>query len=202
MMMTTMMMMNLIINIRKKNKSLIIRGYGVTSDGNSICIHINGFEPYYYFKIPEDWDNKKFNIFKNNILQLVDKNQADGLIKAEIVNKKEFYGFTNNKLFNYGLFVFKNQSCYYSFLKIMKEKKIEIKTKDWVETLDFSNKLYETKVSSLLRFFHVQNIDPSGWLKINKGTYTINNPSMTRAQIDITLNYKNVIKIEKMILQK
>ena len=187
---------------KKKNKTLIIRGYGVTSEGNSICIHINGFEPYYYFKIPQDWDNKKFNIFKNNILQLVDKNQANGLIKAEIVNKKEFYGFTNNGLFNYGLFVFKNQSCYYSFLKIMKQKKIEIKTKDWVETLDFSNKLYETKVSSLLRFFHVQNIDPSGWLKINKGTYTINNPSMTRAQIDITLNYKNVIKIEKNDIAK
>ena len=108
---------------KKKNKTLIIRGYGVTSEGNSICIHINGFEPYYYFKIPQDWDNKKFNIFKNNILQFIDKNQANGLIKAEIVNKKEFYGFTNNGLFNYGLFVFKNQSCYYSFLKIMKEKK-------------------------------------------------------------------------------
>ena len=185
---------------KKKNKSLIIRGYGVTDNGNSICIHINGFQPYFFFKIPQDWDNKKFFEFKQNILHLVDKNQVDGLITAEIVKKKEFYGFTNNEIFNYGIFVFKNQSSYYTFLKVMREKKIIIKK--WNEEFDFSNKLYETKVSSLLRFFHVQNIDPSGWLKINKDTYTINTPSMTRVQIDITINYKDVIKIEKNDIAK
>jgi DNA polymerase elongation subunit (family B) len=185
---------------KKKNKSLIIRGYGVTDNGNSICIHINGFQPYFFFKIPQDWDNKKFFEFKQHILQLVDKNQTDGLITAEIVKKKEFYGFTNNEVFNYGIFVFKNQSSYYTFLKVMREKKIIIKK--WNEEFDFSNKLYETKVSSLLRFFHVQNIDPSGWLKINKGCYAINTPYMTRAQIDISVNYKDVIKIEKNDIAK
>ena len=49
---------------KKKNKNLIIRGYGVTEDGNSICIHIEGFKPYFFFKIPQDWDNKKFDEFK------------------------------------------------------------------------------------------------------------------------------------------
>lgn len=179
---------------KKKNKSLIIRGYGVTDNGNSICIHINGFQPYFFFKVPDDWDNKKFSQFKKNILDLVDKNQVDGLISGELVKKKEFYGFTNNELFNYGFLVFKNQSSYYTFLKVMREKKIL--------GIDFSNKLYETKVSSLLRFFHVQNIDPSGWLIINKGNYTINTPSLTRTQIDINVNYKNVNKIEKNDIAK
>jgi DNA polymerase elongation subunit (family B) len=179
---------------KKMNKSLIIRGYGVTENGNSICIHINGFQPYFFFKVPEDWDNKKFSQFKKNILDLVEKNQADGLISGELVKKKEFYGFTNNELFNYGVLFFKNQSSYYTFLKVMREKKIL--------NIDFSNKLYETKVSSLLRFFHVQNIDPSGWLIINKGNYTINTPSLTRTQIDINVNYKNLNKIDKNDIAK
>ena len=179
----------------KKSKKLIIRGYGVTEEGNSICIHIEGFQPYFFFKIPQDWDNKKFDEFKNNVLKLVDDNQKNGLLKAGIVRKKEFYGFTNNQLFNYGIFVLKNQSAYYTFLKIMKEKKINIKK--WNQEFDFSNKLYETKVSSLLRFFHVQNIDPSGWLKIQARKYKKNYPSLTRTQIDITVNYNDISKVEK-----
>ena len=199
-----------------KNKKLIIRGYGVTENGNSICIHIDGFQPYFFFKIPQDWNNKKFDEFKNNILNMVHDNQKDGLVNAGIVKKKEFYGFTNNELFNYGLFVFKNQSAYYTFLKIMREKKITIynnsrKTKlhgegldseKANEELDFSNKLYETKVSSLLRFFHVKDIDPSGWLKIKGGSYKKNIPSMTRAQIDVTINYNDISKVERTSVAK
>ena len=174
---------------KKKPRRLVIRGYGVTEEGNSICIHIKGFNPYFFFKIPQDWDNKKFDEFTRNFLKLVDHNQRNGFLKAGIVRKKEFYGFTNNELFNYGIFVLKNQSAYYTFLKIMKEQKIN--------EFDFSDKLYETKVSSLLRFFHFQNIDPSGWLKIQAGKYKKNVPSLTRTQIDITLNYSDINKVEK-----
>ena len=169
-------------NKNKKSRKLIIRGYGVTDNGNSICIHVEGFQPYFFFKIPQDWTNKKFDEFKNNILKKVDYNQRDGLVNAGIVKKKEFYGFTNNELFLYGIFIFKNQSSYYTFLKIMR---------------DLNQELYETKVSSLLRFFHVKNIDPSGWLKIEAGKYTKNLPSLSRAQIDITVNYNDIIKIDK-----
>ena len=185
---------------KKKNKKLIIRGYGVTENGNSICIHIEGFEPYFFFKIPQNWGNKEFDYFKNKIMDMVDNNQKNDLIKAGIVKKKEFYGFTNNELFNFGIFVFKNQSAYYTFLKIMKEKKIQIKKLN--EEFDFSNKLYETKVSSLLRFFHVQDIDPSGWLKISANSYKNNSPSFSRLQIDITFNYKDIKRVIKNDIAK
>ena len=179
----------------KKYKKLIIRGYGVTEYGNSICLHIEGFEPYFYFKIPQDWDDQNFKEFKYNLSDMVDENNKNGLKTAYITQKKEFYGFTNNKLFKYGIFVFKNQASYYSYLKIMREKKIL--NRKTSEVYDFSNKLYETKVSSLLRFFHVKNIDPSGWLKINGGHYTKNVPSLTRTQIDITINYNDINKIDR-----
>ena len=180
---------------KKKNRNLIIRGYGVTENGNSICIHIDGFQPYFFFKIPQEWGNKEFDEFKNNVVNMINDNQRDGLVKAGIVQKKEFYGFTNNELFNYGIFVLKNQSAYYTFLKVFKEQKIKIKK--WNKEFDFSNKLYETKVSSLLRFFHVKDIDPSGWIKINAGKYKRNIPSLTRTQIDISVNYEDIIKIER-----
>jgi DNA polymerase elongation subunit (family B) len=183
---------------QKKLKKLMIRGYGVTDAGNSISIHVDGFQPFFYFKIGDDWTQKKFDAFKQSILTMVDDSQKSDLVKAEIIQKKEFYGFTNNELFKYGLFQFKNQATYYTFLKIMKEKRIKLRK--WNEELDFSNKLYETKVSSLLRFFHVRDIDPSGWLKVSK--YTRNSPSLTRAQIDITLNFNDISKVDMNMAAK
>ena len=55
----------------------------------------------------------------------------------------------------------------------------------------------ERKVSSLLRFFHVQNLDPSGWSKINANKFIINRPSLSRSQIDVTINYNDIQKVEK-----
>jgi DNA polymerase elongation subunit (family B) len=185
---------------KKGVKSLIIRGYGVTENGNSICIHIEGFKPYFYFKIPQDWNIKNLNDLKYSVINLVDNYQKDGLLSVEIIKMKEFYGFTNNELFNYGKFTFKNQSAYYTFLKVMKEKTITI-NRDSTK-YDFSNKLYETKVSSLLRFFHVKDIDPSGWVMIKANKYKQNVPSLTRSQIDITIHYDDIIKIEKNTIAK
>ena len=179
----------------KKERRLIIRGYGVTENGNSICLHIKDFLPYFFFKIPQDWTDVEFNYFKVEFLKLIDYNMRDSLVNSGIVKKKEFYGFTNNELFGYGIFVLKNQSAYYCFLKAMKEKIVHIKKLN--KDFGFSNKLYETKVSSLLRFFHVQNLDPSGWSKINANKFIINKPSLSRSQIDVTINYNDIQKVEK-----
>ena len=184
----------------KKERKLIIRGYGVTENGNSICLHIKDFLPYFFFKIPEDWTDVEFNYFKIEFLKLVDYNMKDSLINSGIIKKKEFYGFTNNELFNYGIFVLKNQSAYYSFLKVMKEKMVFIKKLN--EEFKFSNKLYETKVSSLLRFFHINNLDPSGWSKINANKFIINRPSLSRSQIDVIINFNDIEKVEKNDVSK
>jgi len=179
----------------KKVRKLIIRGYGVTEEGHSISVHVKNFLPYFFFKIPQEWEEKEFNYFKNAVLSMVEERMQSGLVNAGIVMKKEFYGFTNNELFKYGVFTLANQSAYYSFLKIFKENKIEIRRLNKV--FEFSNKLYETKVSSLLRFFHVRNLDPSGWNKISAGKYKINRPGLTRCQYDITIDFNDIDKVEK-----
>ena len=185
---------------KNKVKRLIIKGYGVTSEGNSICIHINGFQPYFYIKIPNNWDTTTFNILKNNILIDIPEYVHEGLYEAKIVQRKEFYGFTNNKLFNFGYFEFKNQGCYYSFLKVLREKKIFIRQLE--QEFDFSNKIYETKVSPILRFFHNRNINPSGWCEVKAKKYLIKHEKITRCQIELDLNYKDINKSNKKDIAK
>jgi DNA polymerase delta subunit 1 len=187
----------------KNKKELLIRGYGVTENGNSICVHIHGFQPYFYFKIPNEWTEREFNIFRDIVKSMVVEYNRNGLLNASIVEKKEFYGFTNNELFKYGVFIFKNQAAYHSYLSIFKEKTIVIRKMN-VE-LDMSKKLYETGVSSLLRFFHVRDLDPSGWCRVRAGQYKLNiskTEKVTRCQIDISTTFDKMEKVDKSSIGK
>ena len=47
-------------NKYKKKRRLVLRGYGVTKEGYSISIHIFNFKPYFYIKIPQDWNDRIF----------------------------------------------------------------------------------------------------------------------------------------------
>jgi len=187
-------------NKYKKKRRLVIRGYGVTKEGYSISIHIFNFKPFFYIKIPDDWNDRIFRNFKNECLSQVAEYNHEGLDECKIVERKDFYGFNNNKLFKYGLFKFKNQSSYYAFLRVFKEKTINMKRLN--QEFDFSKKIYETKVNSLIRFFHNNNLDPSGWIKINKGAYILNNPKLTRCQYDISVDCQQVIKTDLKMTPK
>lgn len=175
---------------KNKVKRLVIVGYGITSTGNSISIHVHGFQPYFYINIPDNWDDRVFNLLKNELLKNVPEYAHEGLESAKIVERKEFYGFTNNKLFKYGMFKFKNQSCYYSFLKVIKEKKLYIKRFD--QEFDFSDKIYETKVNPLLRFYHNQNIEPAGWCQIDAKKYELVYDKSTRCQLELKIDHKEI----------
>ena len=187
-------------NKYKKKRRLVLRGYGVTKEGYSISIHIFNFKPYFYIKIPQDWNDRIFRNFKNECLSQIPEYNHEGLDECKIVDRKDFYGFNNNKLFKYALFKFKNQSSYYGFLKLFREKKINMKRLN--QEFDFSKKIYETKVNSLIRFFHNNNIDPSGWLKISKGAYILNTPKLSRCQFDVSIDCQQVLKADLKMTPK
>lgn len=42
----------------------IMRMFGITKEGNSICCHIHGFSPYFYVSVPETFGNNDCQPFK------------------------------------------------------------------------------------------------------------------------------------------
>ena len=178
--------------IPRYTKEFIIRGYGVNENGNSVNINVKGFKPYFYIKLPfQEWkliDFKKFLIY----IQLKVPDYAkDYLLMSDcnIEEKKEFYGITNNKLFKFGKLVFKNLSGMYAFKKALLNDNQLHKFQN--KRFKMQKLMYETKITPLLRFFHVQNIKPVGWVQINKRKYNLSN-SISRCNIEINVNYKDV----------
>lgn len=198
-------------NSNNKNiKQLNIRAYGVTEEGYSICLTITGFKPYFYIKVPDNWKDKDLQSF----LSVLNNNKGiyyakKGVASVNLVKKKEFYGFSNNEYFNYAIFIFHSYMSYCAYMKILKEKVIEVptirKTKmksNQMDSIkyDFTKMTYESKVNPLLRFFHVQNIDPTGMLKVSAKKYVIDHNKTSRCQLNIVCDYKEIKKVDKNVI--
>ncbi|KAL3267213.1 hypothetical protein HHI36_011349 [Cryptolaemus montrouzieri] len=85
----------------------VIRCFGVTKKGNSVCCHIHGFSPYFYINLPDSFVEADCEPFKNKLNTVVvadirgnKDNITDAVLAVEIVEGKslvEYSGEENSK---------------------------------------------------------------------------------------------------------
>lgn len=173
-------------------RNYVIRAFGVTEAGNSVCSTIYGFQPYFFVELPDNWDKYRVMQMVNNIrnrkYKLKTKQTTQqfsyefSLVKYEIVRKKKLYGFTNGRKFNFVKLYFKNynamRSCAYIFDHEIMGKKLNI---------------YESNIDPMLRFMHTRNILAAGWVTIEN--YEKNN--LAKTQIDIKTSWDKISPLNK-----
>jgi DNA polymerase elongation subunit (family B) len=181
--------------------------FGRDANNNTVSVLVNHFTPYYYIRIPENWTRRDCEGFKNWILAQVDKKLHEGFIEWRIIERKSFSGFSNNQEYRFLKLIFKNtmimrktidvfvgrmgegdeQVSYWKTHRCSDLKRFGIPV-NAEDTIEFQ--LYESNIDPLLRFLHLQDIEPCSWVRIPAGQYTISGD--TTSQIDISCNW-NVI---------
>lgn len=178
--------------------------YGACNNGSTVCVNVEKFIPYLYIKPPETWEKlndtsfgEKVEEFKNTLLTNTYKCRFKGgqeydrrIIPNKIVHhfkdvttvmKKDFWGFTNNKIFR--------------FMKIeVKSLQLFTSLKYYFKTLEIHGyKTYESNIDPFLKYIHIQNIKPCGWVRIEN--YTLGD-DISRCDYNINVKYNNIIPIE------
>ena len=188
-----------------------IRGYAIADKKYSVCLHITGFQPYLYIKVPDRWNQRFVFRFQNTLEFKLDKLKSS-IVSCRLVKRKELYGFHNDKKFNFLEIKCHNLGAFYEIRRILQGKKPfwarsdtddpNEKTKDRFFNIagtryDFSNHLYETNISPLLRFFHDKEINPAGWVKIPARKYEvlIGEDIQTRCQLEVKCDIKDLISL-------
>jgi DNA polymerase elongation subunit (family B) len=195
----------------KMSREYKIYLFGRTVDNKTVSIICNDFTPYYYINIPKHWGNTECSSFVDWILSQIDKKLVDGFVRSRLEKKKSFHGFTNNENYNFLKLVFRNTTTMNKTIDIFVGKRPDpsdssqdIKYFKVFQPSDFSKypnlnidseiefRLYESNIEPLLRYLHIQNIEPCGWIKINAGDYVINSPKQTTCEVDISCKWNAV----------
>jgi DNA polymerase elongation subunit (family B) len=182
-------------------KRFIIQMYGIDENGKTACIFVKGFNPFFYVKVGDDWDESKVMEFVHFIRNEMGTYYGDSLVKAKLLKRQKLYGFDNKKLFNFVQLKFTSMQAFnkcknlwyepYNYGDNSEKKLLE-------NGLVFSNtstELYEAQIPPLLRLFHIQKIKPSGWIALKNGCYTENKKRLTSCDYEFTVNYKYLFPV-------
>lgn len=169
---------------KKKERQFLIRIFGITKEGYSVCASVTGFKPYFFISLPKNWKKAQVQLLINTV--------ADRLVNFnvekpdfQIVKRHCFRGFTNNTLYPYAKLSFNNMRSFNKF-KDMFYTEINVLGKR--RKFD----LFESNMKPLLRFIHINDIKSAGWVMLHKNQYQINYEPVSKCQIDITTNWENV----------
>lgn len=176
---------------------------GTTDDDKKICVTVTGFRPYFYVKIPANWNMMDVKNFISHIGNEVDtlsqrfrKNKNINWDSTKKVNhvydftverKHKFTKFTDYKKYKFIKIYFKALPGLKWYERVLHKKlRVPFKGKK-------SFQLFESNMVPYLRFIHEQGLESCGWVKIDKYEKTT---GISNCEIEIETNYKKVMFYE------
>jgi len=146
-----------------------IQMFGLNEKGETVSITVTDYNPFFYIKVGDHWAYPAAQSLLADIKKKLGKNFASSVLTAELVDHNKLYGFSGGKKSRFVKITFANLATFNKTKNLWYQYDQETnqrKPKPYVfnqTPLD----LYESGIPPLLRFFHLQNISPSGWIRIN-----------------------------------
>ena len=146
------------------NKSeMVIHLFGTTKEGQSLRVTAIGFEPYFYVELPNNL-KKTLDYFKHCLKDALKKRpDVYNSTTIEYVQKEKLYGYTNSSKFPFVKLSVPSISYFYA----LKRTFLDEKNNSIFKLDDIVCKTYEANLDPMLRFFHLRNIQPCGWVNID-----------------------------------
>jgi len=179
--------------------------YGTDDENITYCLKVINFKPFFYVKPPDSWNdledkeiilkiktkltNEKYMTKAKYETNIIPYSLLKHLDKIEIVNKKDFWGFSNNQDKRFIKISLKSQGLFdrlkYYFLSSTPKNE--------------GFKLYESNIDPFLRFIHMKEIKPCSWISVKKYDINDNIPD-TICNRNITADWNNIssLKINKI----
>ncbi|XP_065184381.1 DNA polymerase delta catalytic subunit-like [Sycon ciliatum] len=179
----------------------VVRMFGVTMDGHSVCAHVHGFAPYFYVPAPpagmKDGDAEAFRSVLNSAVisdMRSNKDQVSTAVLAvDIVSRENIYGYHGNRKI--------------PFLRItMALPKLIAPAKRLLETGAISTsahsaqayQTFESNIDFEVRFMVDTKTAGCCWVEAPAGKYRLRDnkgdfPALSTSQYEIDLSYEDLI---------
>ncbi|THU57353.1 hypothetical protein C4D60_Mb03t02620 [Musa balbisiana] len=170
----------------------ILRIFGVTREGHSLCCHVHGFEPYFYISCPVGMGPDDISRFHQTLEGRMresnrNSNVARFIKRVELVQKKNIMYYQKHSSQPFLKIVVALPTMVASCRGIL-ERGITI------EGLGSKNFLtYESNILFALRFMIDCNIVGGNWIEISAGKYKKAIKSMSYCQLELDCLYSELI---------
>ena len=133
--------------------------------------------PFFYVRVGPDWTKQDAQELLQTLRFKVGGSLKKSICKAELVEHHKLYGFSAGNTHSFVKLTFRNtntmnktKSLWYRYLSPQEKKKNPDANYRKFVGFTFKNtplELYESTIPPLLRYFHIFNMSPSGWVFVN-----------------------------------
>jgi len=150
--------------------NFMIQMFGVNELGQTCSILVENFKPFFYVLVDDSWNLQTKARFLENVKSKVGPAHAKAITNCIMVNRKKLYGFDSGKEYKFLKFEFANLDAFNKTKNLWYSdyKKGHSLLKQGYYFESNSTKLYEANIPPLLRFFHIKDVSPSGWISLSK----------------------------------
>jgi DNA polymerase elongation subunit (family B) len=149
----------------REKRQFVIQIFGINELGKTCCLYVMDYQPFFYVKVGDHWTNQTVRDLQN---ELVNRAEYHGksIIEVVLEKHKKLYGFTSGKSYNFVKIVFQNSAAMNKVKNIWYGEKNGERVRVPFVFKNTTLELYESNIPPLLRYFHINNISPSGWIQI------------------------------------
>ena len=177
----------------KKTECFYIQMFGLNEAGDTCSIIVNDFQPFFYIKVGDTWDQGN----ATELLSFLRKKAryvANSILSCTIVDHNKLYGFTGGKQSRFCLITFNNISAFNKVKNLWYEydKDTNNRISKPVIFSGIKLALYESSIPPVLRYFHIQNISPSGWIFVQTNKCEPVDKKTTTCKFEYTCSIKYI----------
>ena len=164
----------------REKQSMVIHLFGCTVMGQPVRLEVNGFQPFFFLrlpKVPKQSVEKTFSDCRNRLLQefqaILEQEQKDlipeSCVEFNLVSKKVLYGYTGDQDFPFMELKFKSLAVFRAVRNLVLDDCMKPKFQIYAGTNPIE--VFDANLDPLLRFFHLRNISPCGWIRADTKLY-------------------------------
>ena len=160
--------------VAARDKEFMVQMFGVNEQGKTASIFVEGFSPFFYVMVDDDWTDGTRMAFIGQLYNDVKSKYFEGsIVKSQFVKRKKLYGFNAGKKNKFLLLKFSCEQAMRKFKNLWYVSKRD-RQGNYQRKLapyrfgDCFTELYEAQIPPLLRLFHIKEISPSGWIALPK----------------------------------
>ena len=153
---------------KKDEKFTTIQMFGLNEKGETCAIFVRDYQPFFYIKVGDEWSIPQKSAFISHLKEKVGKFYQDSILDVEskLIRRKKLYGFDGGKEHKFILIKFKNVATMNKVKNMWFQVKAgkQVLRRDGYTYFNTKTEIYESNIPPILRFFHVHDISPSGWI--------------------------------------